>query len=110
VRSAPPRQRTGPGPMREIDSEYVIANASGIAMTNARAMPAVAIASVSSVAFSSRPRKSLDVAGGTKPARKLAITRALPASNKTQGLKIGRASSRERGWMMGVVGSDEIRE
>ena len=60
--------------MRDTDSERVIAIASGAAMTKASAMPAVAIASVSMVAFSSSPRNSFDVDGGKNPPTKPRIT------------------------------------
>ena len=49
-RTAWPRQRPSAGPIAEIDSERVAPIASGTAIAKASAMPAVAIASVCSVA------------------------------------------------------------
>jgi hypothetical protein len=59
-------------------------------------MPAVAIASVSSVAFQSRARKSGAVDGGRKPARKLPITCRLPLANSCHGLNSASQSSGQR--------------
>ena len=97
-RCAPPAPapRPRPGPMRETASARVATTASGTATTKASAMPAVAIASVSSVAFQSRARKSGAVAGGRKPARKFAITCRLPPSKSCHGLNSASTSSGQR--------------
>ena len=88
--------RPGPGPMRATASARVATIASGTAMRNASAIPAVAIASVSSVAFASRARNSGASDGGKKPARKLAITRALSPVNSCAGRNSARTSSGQR--------------
>ena len=62
----------GPGRMR---------SAQGMAISNARHMPAVAMARVSRVACQSNCRKDASWAGGQKPARKPPITLALSARN-----------------------------
>src|SRR6185295_20055591 len=77
VRTAVPAARPGPGPIRETASDRVATTASGTATTNASAIPAVAIATVSSVAFASNARKSGAVDGGRKPPTKFAITSRL---------------------------------
>src|SRR5450755_1054749 len=93
ARKAAPDHCPGPGPMPATARARVASTASGAATTNARAMPAVAMASVSSVALPRSARKSGDVAGGTKPARKVAITCRLPAPKSCQGWNSASASS-----------------
>ena len=76
--------------MREIDSDRVIAKASGTASTKASAMPAVAMASVSSVALRQQAEEiRRDSAGGRKPARKPPITRRLCRVEQRQRLELG---------------------
>src|ERR1019366_1196385 len=96
VRAAAPRIPPGPGPMRATASERVASTASGAAMTKASEMPAVAMASVSSVALLSRARKSAAVDGGKKPARKFAITCRLSLPKSAHGWNSASASSGHR--------------
>ncbi|MCY1503861.1 hypothetical protein D9M68_380040 [compost metagenome] len=92
-RTMPACTRPGPGPMREMDSARVVTKPSGAPISSAMAVPAVAMARVSSVALASSARKAGELSGGKKPARKPPMTARLPLPNSAQGLNSESAST-----------------
>ena len=77
-------------PMREAsaltDSRADAPIASGTAISQAIASPAVAMATVRQVSRASRPRNSASARGGTNCARKRPVDRRLRSSSSCQGL------------------------
>ena len=70
----------------EIDKTRVEINVIGIASTNARNVPAVAIAIVRQASLAISNKNSVLVWGGKKSARNLELTLRLSGSSKIQGL------------------------
>ena len=94
-RSSSGRRFMRPG-NADIESALVESSVSGIAITNASARPAVAMATVRQHSCNTSSKNSPLIFGGKKSARKRPVDFRLPDSNSTQGLNSVAASAGSR--------------